>query len=85
MCAYLPLFGQESCFNSLYFFLTMSALQVSLIQDAIPDFWKQNYKFFTNEDNLTVLNSMENLQDEIVKFEHMLVCYLLNSGASGFP
>jgi hypothetical protein len=57
-------------------FLTMSALQVSLIQDAIPDFSKRNYVFFTNEDNLAVLNAMENLQDEIVKFEHMLVLLL---------
>ena len=54
----------------------MSSLQVSLIQDAIPDFWTQNYEFFTNEDNLAVLNAMENLQDEIVKFEHMLVLLL---------
>jgi hypothetical protein len=54
----------------------MSALQVSLIQDAIPDFSKRNYVFFTNEDNLAVLNAMENLQDEIVKFEHMLVLLL---------
>ena len=54
----------------------MSSLQVSLIQDAIPDFWKRNYEFFTNEDNLAVLNAMENLQDEIVKFEHMLVLLL---------
>jgi len=54
----------------------MGALQVSLIQDAIPDFWKRNYEFFTNEDNLAVLNAMENLQNEIVKFEHMLVLLL---------
>ncbi|KAG2586760.1 hypothetical protein PVAP13_5NG075481 [Panicum virgatum] len=52
-------------------FLSLSYYKVSLIQDAIPDFWKQNYEFFTNEDNLAVLNAMENLQDEIVKFEHI--------------
>ncbi|RCV24849.1 hypothetical protein SETIT_5G119500v2 [Setaria italica] len=52
-------------------FHSLSHYKVSLVQDAIPDFWKRNYEFFTNEDNLTVLNSMENLQDEIVKFEHI--------------
>jgi len=59
------------------FFLTMGVLQVSLIQDAIPDFWKLNYEFFTNEHNLAVLKAMEHLQDEIFKYEHMLV-YLLS-------
>ena len=59
------------------FFLTMGVLQVSLIQDAIPDFWKLNYEFFTNEHNLAVLKAMEHLQDEIIKYEHMLV-YLLS-------
>ncbi|XP_062193776.1 protein RST1 isoform X2 [Phragmites australis] len=52
-------------------FHSLSYYKVSLIQDAIPDFWKQNYEFFTNEYNLAVLKAMENFQDEIVKFEHL--------------
>ncbi|CAO2193844.1 unnamed protein product [Urochloa humidicola] len=55
-------------------FQSLSHYKVSLIQDAIPDFWKQNYEFFTNENNQAVLNAMENLQDEIVKFEHINRC-----------
>uniref|UniRef100_A0A0A9CM40 DUF3730 domain-containing protein n=1 Tax=Arundo donax TaxID=35708 RepID=A0A0A9CM40_ARUDO len=56
-------------------FHSLSYYKASLIQDAIPDFWKQNYEFFTNENNLAVLKAMENFQDEIIKFEHMLLYF----------
>ncbi|GJN05690.1 hypothetical protein PR202_ga23343 [Eleusine coracana subsp. coracana] len=52
-------------------FHSLSYYKVSLIQDAIPDFWKQNYKVFTSECNVEVLKAMENFQDEIIKFEHI--------------
>ncbi|KAJ1282422.1 hypothetical protein BS78_03G050600 [Paspalum vaginatum] len=52
-------------------FHSLSNYKVSLIEDAIPDFWKQNYEFFTNEHNLAVLKAMETLQDEIIKYEHI--------------
>ncbi|XP_020405686.1 protein RST1 isoform X4 [Zea mays] len=52
-------------------FHSLSNYKVSLIQDAIPDFWKLNYEFFTNEHNLAVLKAMEHLQDEIIRYEHI--------------
>ncbi|KAF8704854.1 hypothetical protein HU200_031092 [Digitaria exilis] len=52
-------------------FHSLSHYKVSVIQNAIPDFWKQNYEFFTSEYNQEVLNTMENFQDEIIKFEHI--------------
>lgn len=47
--------------------------QISLIKDAIPDFWRINYECFTTERNLEVLKAMDNFQAEIINFEHMLV------------
>jgi hypothetical protein len=65
----------------------LGCFQVSLIQDSIPDFWRRNYDYFTNEHNLEVLKAMENFQVEIIKFEHMLVYFLkvLSSDAYVHP
>ncbi|PNT70012.1 hypothetical protein BRADI_2g04280v3 [Brachypodium distachyon] len=52
-------------------FHSLSQYKVSLIQDAVPDFWRRNYECFTNEHNLEVLGAMENFQAEIIRFEHI--------------
>ncbi|CAM0879759.1 unnamed protein product [Alopecurus aequalis] len=52
-------------------FHSLSHYKVSLLQDSIPDFWRRNHECFTNEHNLEVLKAMENLQVEIIKFEHI--------------
>ncbi|KAJ4765519.1 Protein RST1 [Rhynchospora pubera] len=56
--------ARVAAFNSL------SHYKVVHVQQAIPDFKRRNFECFISENNQTVLNAMEELEVEIIRFEH---------------
>ncbi|XP_072999773.1 protein RST1 isoform X2 [Typha latifolia] len=57
--------ARAAAFNSL------SHYKVMLVQECIPDFKRRNFEVFIYEDNPEVLIAMEDLEVEIIKFEHI--------------
>ncbi|KAJ3700903.1 hypothetical protein LUZ61_004608 [Rhynchospora tenuis] len=51
-------------------FISLSHYKVVHVQQAIPDFKRRNFECFISENNPTVLNAMEELEVEIIRFEH---------------
>lgn len=53
------------------------------LEQAIPDFKRRNFECFISENNRSVSNAMEELEVEIIKFEHtwlsfFIFCLFLN-------
>ncbi|KAJ3694479.1 hypothetical protein LUZ60_009959 [Juncus effusus] len=51
-------------------FTSLSHYKVVVIQEAVDEFKKGNFELLISEENSEVLNAMEELQVEIIKYEH---------------